>query len=80
IGFLKQQRNDLQVAAIQTRPVIADVLNVIAETENCALSRMSGSGATCFGLFNTAKDAARAAAKLRNTHPEWWATSGPMFS
>ncbi|MGR3548735.1 MAG: 4-(cytidine 5'-diphospho)-2-C-methyl-D-erythritol kinase, partial [Roseovarius sp.] len=72
INWLKAQRNDLQVAAIAEAPVVANVLQEISSTRHCALARMSGSGATCFGLYPDAASAARAAQALRAAHPGWW--------
>ncbi len=72
IGWLKEQRNDLQAAACRLQPAIAEVLAHIAGLDGCVLARMSGSGATCFGLFGARSDAAAAAAALRRSHPEWW--------
>ena len=47
-------------------------LPALAAEPACQLARMSGSGATCFGLFATAEDAARASAELARAHPGWW--------
>jgi len=55
--YLRAQRNDMQAAAIGMCPIIADVLGAIEVTQNCALSRMSGSGGTCFGLYASKVDA-----------------------
>lgn len=71
-NLLADRRNDLTEAACQLRPVIRDVLNAIAQTPGCLLSRMSGSGATCFGLFATAEAANNAALQLATEHPDWW--------
>ncbi len=72
LSWLKQQRNDLEAPAIETQPVIADVLSALNSADRCDLARMSGSGATCFGLFadTTARDAA--ARQLLAKHPSWW--------
>ncbi|MEQ8900483.1 MAG: 4-(cytidine 5'-diphospho)-2-C-methyl-D-erythritol kinase [Roseovarius sp.] len=70
--WLATQRNDLEEPAIAEAPVIADVLEKIAATEGCALARMSGSGATCFGLYPDPHSAQQAAHKLRRDHPDWW--------
>ncbi len=61
-------RNDLQPAALELAPVIADVLSALAGSEGVLLSRMSGSGATCFALFENepARDAAA------RTMPQHW--------
>ncbi len=71
IAFLQNQRNDLQSPAIQVIPIIAQILLVIKRT-NARLARMSGSGATCFGIYKTAQDAARAATEIADQHPDWW--------
>jgi 4-diphosphocytidyl-2-C-methyl-D-erythritol kinase len=69
--WLAKQRNDLQPAALTVAPVIAQVLDAISKT-GAAVSRMSGSGATCFGLYADQASAAGAAARLRACYPEWW--------
>jgi len=65
-------RNDLEAPAIELEPIIAEVLAVIRNLDGCRLARMSGSGATCFGLFDTPAAAAAAAHTLRVGYPEWW--------
>ena len=72
IDWLGAQRNDLQDAAIAEAPVVANVLQEIASSQHCALARMSGSGATCFGLYPDAATATRAAQSLSAAHPGWW--------
>jgi 4-diphosphocytidyl-2-C-methyl-D-erythritol kinase len=69
---LADSRNDLEKPAIELQPVIRDVLAALYSLQGCRLARMSGSGATCFGLFETARTAAAAARKLRVEHPSWW--------
>ncbi|MDX5412939.1 MAG: 4-(cytidine 5'-diphospho)-2-C-methyl-D-erythritol kinase [Rhodobacterales bacterium] len=69
-AWLRGQRNDMQAAAIAAAPVIGDVIAAIAVTDGCLLARMSGSGATCFGLYANAAAAERAAAALMR--PGWW--------
>jgi 4-diphosphocytidyl-2-C-methyl-D-erythritol kinase len=66
------QPNDLESAAIAVAPVIADVLAALRPLSGCGLARMSGSGATCFGLFPSAPDAAAAAKALAAQYPDWW--------
>ncbi len=69
-AWLRGQRNDMQPAAIAQAPVVAEVIAAIEATDDCLLARMSGSGATCFGLY---ADAARAnAAQQKLTRPGWW--------
>ena len=69
--WIAAQRNDLQTPAVATEPVIADVLTAIANT-GADLARMSGSGATCFGIYDTDADAASAAKGIAAAQPEWW--------
>lgn len=69
-AWLSRQRNDMQAAALAEAPVIGMVLAAVAQSEGCLLARMSGSGATCFGLYADAGGAARAAQAL--ARPGWW--------
>lgn len=78
IAFVKAQPNDLEAAAISLRPVIGDVLAALTAAQGCMLARMSGSGATCFGLFDTFEAASAAAVKLRATHRSWWIEETPL--
>ncbi len=64
--------NDLTDAAIACAPVIGEVLDALKATSGCRLARMSGSGATCFALFDNADAAAAAAQDLRQAHADWW--------
>jgi 4-diphosphocytidyl-2-C-methyl-D-erythritol kinase len=64
--------NDLEGPAIRTAPVIGAVLDALRATEGCRLARMSGSGATCFGLFDDCASSARAARRIGRAHPDWW--------
>jgi 4-diphosphocytidyl-2-C-methyl-D-erythritol kinase len=72
IFSLASDRNDLEAPAITLQPVIAQVLAGLRHLPACRLARMSGSGATCFGLFDSAAAAAAAARALRDRHPDWW--------
>jgi len=72
IRALAKGRNDLEDAASIATPIIVDVLAVLRAAKGCRLVRMSGSGATCFGLFVSRERASRAAAAIRAAHPEWW--------
>jgi 4-diphosphocytidyl-2-C-methyl-D-erythritol kinase len=73
---LHTTRNDLELPARQLAPAIDDVLDALATTANCLLARMSGSGATCFGLFPHPA-AARAAAGSIN-RDGWWVWGGAL--
>lgn len=77
-AWLLRQRNDLEGPAIQVAPVIAEVLAVIAAT-GALMARMSGSGATCFGLFATPGAAGAAAAAVAARHPGWWVRAAPIL-
>ncbi len=65
-------RNDLEAPAIAILPVIGTVLGLLAGQEGVRLSRMSGSGATCFALFEDEPNRDRAAATIAAAHPDWW--------
>jgi 4-diphosphocytidyl-2-C-methyl-D-erythritol kinase len=69
--------NDLEAPAITVAPVIAVVLAVLRAQPGCLLARMSGSGATCFGLFPDAAAAASAARGL--TGEGWWVWGGGLY-
>ena len=71
-GLLARRRNDLAAAAMAIAPEVASVLDALAATPGVLLARMSGSGATCFGLCETAASAAAAGRALAARHPEWW--------
>jgi 4-diphosphocytidyl-2-C-methyl-D-erythritol kinase len=64
-------RNDLEAPARTIAPEIGTVIDVLRSSAPL-LARMSGSGATCFGLYETEQERARAAARVRAEHPEWW--------
>ncbi|GIK79487.1 MAG: 4-diphosphocytidyl-2-C-methyl-D-erythritol kinase [Alphaproteobacteria bacterium] len=71
MSYLNRYGNDLEAPAISLCPAIADVLEALRAQDGCRLARMSGSGATCFGLFDAGP--ARAAARsLQARHPDWW--------
>lgn len=74
IVWLKALRNDLQTPAISLEPSIAVVIDAL-QGVHAEMARMSGSGATCFGLFSTAKAANLAAQALIEKHPNWWVKS-----
>jgi 4-diphosphocytidyl-2-C-methyl-D-erythritol kinase len=71
--WLDHTTNDLTAPATALAPVITQVEAAITATEGCLLARMSGSGATCFGLYGSQAAADSAAASLAKSHPDWWA-------
>jgi len=70
--WLASQRNDLEAPARALCPRIGAVLEGLRATRGCALARMSGSGATCFGLYPDATAARQAAARIAAERPDWW--------
>jgi 4-diphosphocytidyl-2-C-methyl-D-erythritol kinase len=72
LRFLETTRNDLEEPARRIQPVIGDVLMTMAALPGALLARMSGSGATCFGIFADDDCCARSAKILKNAHPDWW--------
>lgn len=76
--WLAKQRNDLEAPAQELAPVIGGVKAALAAQAGCLLARMSGSGATCFGLFATADKAETARITIARQHPEWWCAAGAM--
>jgi 4-diphosphocytidyl-2-C-methyl-D-erythritol kinase len=69
---LSAARNDLEAAAIRLVPAIGEALTLMRATDGCRLARMSGSGATVFGLFADCTASAAAAKALRRARPDWW--------
>ncbi len=71
-GRLAERRNDLAEAASDLVPEIAEVLAALEARPDCLLARLSGSGATCFGIFADRGAARATAAALARAHPDWW--------
>jgi 4-diphosphocytidyl-2-C-methyl-D-erythritol kinase len=70
--------NDLEAPAIRIQPVIGAVLSALSASNGAWLARMSGSGATCFAIYENTAEAQRAAQKIRLDHPQWWVHSGVL--
>jgi 4-diphosphocytidyl-2-C-methyl-D-erythritol kinase len=70
--------NDLEAPAMRIQPVIGEVIAALNATNGAWLARMSGSGATCFAIYENTAEAGRAAEKIRRDHPEWWVHSGTL--
>jgi len=77
--WLALRGNDLTAPAVRIVPEIETVLGAIAASPDCLLARMSGSGATCFGIYADAGAAELAAAGLRREHPNWWVAPGRLL-
>lgn len=69
---IKIGKNDLTDAAIKTTPIIKDVLEEILKTNDCIISRMTGSGSCCFGIYETKAQADKAAQAIQKERPDWW--------
>lgn len=69
--------NDLELPAIGLCPVIADVLAALRATSPL-IARMSGSGATCFALFENADELKAASDTMERDHPGWWKMEGKL--
>lgn len=78
ISALQDMRNDLEAPAIATSPSIKMILDQLNQTKGCDIARISGSGATCFGLYRDKNDAQNAAQRIALSHPEWWVRSGTI--
>lgn len=76
IDFLRAQGNDLDEAAIQIVPDIENVMRSLSAEKSCFLARLSGSGATCFGLFEHEIMAKLAAQNIKKNNPDWWVRQG----
>ena len=72
VADLKTCRNDLTEASLVVTPVARDVLTALGDTKNCLLHRLSGSGATCFGLYDSVAAARAAAETIKKQQPDWW--------
>ena len=70
--WLQTTRNDLAEPAIRLEPMIGEALATMRGAENVRLARVTGSGATVFGLFGDAAAARGAAESLSTAHPDWW--------
>jgi len=71
-SFLQDQRNDLTETACGLHPQIQNVLDDISRQEGCEISRMSGSGSSCFGLFKTKQQSTKAAEIIQKERPDWF--------
>jgi len=70
--------NDLEAPALRVQPVIGEVLSALGATTGARLTRMSGSGATCFAIYDRHAAAQAAAQKIQRDHPRWWVHAGTL--
>lgn len=73
---LGERSNDLEAPARAIEPAVDDVLDAIGAAPGCLLARMSGSGATCFGVFGDEAAAEAAGSAIAAAHPDWWVMPG----
>jgi len=78
-AFLRMMRNDLEPPAMALAPVIGQVRAALSAQPGCLFARMSGSGATCFGLFADPLGAAAAARAIRAAEPGWWVADCGLY-
>lgn len=78
VEALAASSNDLETPALRVQPVIGEVIAALNATNGAWLARMSGSGATCFAIYENTAEAGRAAEKLRREHPGWWVHAGTL--
>ena len=78
VEVLAASANDLEAPAMRIQPVIGEVISALNATNGAWLARMSGSGATCFAIYENTVEAGRAAEKIRRDHPGWWVHSGTL--
>tara|TARA_R110000868_G_scaffold91679_3_gene254049 strand:+ start:2046 stop:2915 length:870 start_codon:yes stop_codon:yes gene_type:complete len=77
--WLDAHGNDMERAAMMIAPTIFDAATALAATRDCRLARMSGSGATCFGIYDDEKAARAAEAALKIVHPDWWVVAAKQL-
>jgi 4-diphosphocytidyl-2-C-methyl-D-erythritol kinase len=78
VEVLAAGSNDLEAPATRIRPVIGEVLSALSATDGAWLARMSGSGATCFAIYENTAEAQRASQKIMLDHPNWWVHAGVL--
>jgi 4-diphosphocytidyl-2-C-methyl-D-erythritol kinase len=78
VEVLAASTNDLEAPAMRIQPVIGEVIAALNATNGAWLARMSGSGATCFAIYENTADSGRAAEKIRRDHPTWWVHAGTL--
>lgn len=79
-GHLQNTSNSLEPPARRLLPAVGTVVRALDRLDGCRLARMSGSGATCFALFDDWETAARRADQLAGERPDWWVTPGRLLA
>ncbi|MEJ0025462.1 MAG: 4-(cytidine 5'-diphospho)-2-C-methyl-D-erythritol kinase [Rhizomicrobium sp.] len=78
--YLRSTRNDLEAPALAIAPAIGEALAALRAQPGIHLARMSGSGATCFGLFEDDGSAEMAAIALARSYPGWWVKAARVLA
>jgi 4-diphosphocytidyl-2-C-methyl-D-erythritol kinase len=78
VEVLAASSNDLEAPATRIQPAIGEVITALSATDGAWLARMSGSGATCFAIFENTAEAQRAAQKIQLDRPQWWVHAGVL--
>jgi 4-diphosphocytidyl-2-C-methyl-D-erythritol kinase len=78
VEVLAASSNDLEAPATRLQPAIGEVIAALSAANGAWLARMSGSGATCFAIFENTAEARRAAQKIQLDHPQWWVHAGVL--
>jgi 4-diphosphocytidyl-2-C-methyl-D-erythritol kinase len=76
VEALATSSNDLEAPATRLQPAIGEVLAALNATNGAWLARMSGSGATCFAIYENTAEAQRASQKIQLDRPTWWVHAG----
>lgn len=72
IEIIKKEKNDLQKISISKFPIIGEIINFTSNLNGCLLSRMSGSGSACFGIFQSKKSAIIGLKAIKKKFPDFW--------
>lgn len=72
LNLIKERNNCLEEAAMTLCPDIKIILDAINSYPECILGKMSGSGSSCFAVFNNKNEAIKVQDDLKNKHPDWW--------
>lgn len=78
VAALKLRGNALYAPAYRLMPEVGAIIAALESSSHCLLARMSGSGATCFGIYAGDAAAKAAAAQIRSAHPSWWIEAGAI--
>lgn len=76
--WLEETRNDLEGPAVAFAPIIGEITTKLHQTPGCIAARMSGSGATVFGLYGSSAEAYQAARDIREVWPDFWVAAAPV--